>query len=427
MTPGTPDGAGPVTPTSSLVEVDEHQERILRAAARLASEQVDLRSAAGRTLAADVVAARDVPTFDNSGMDGFAVRFADVRDAAPGRPVALDVVADVPAGSSLDPDLLPGQAVRIMTGAAIPTQADTVVPFEDTREGLDAGVERITVLSAPSGHGRHVRGRGEDVATGDLLMHGGTRLGAMQVAAALSAGHVTVEVSRTPRVAILSTGDELVTDGSDLAPGQIPESNGPMLAELARAADATVVELGSTGDDDAALLDLIRELSTRADVIVLTGGVGTGAHDVVKSALGGAGLMDFLRVRMQPGKPQGFGVTASGQLLFGLPGNPVSAAASWEVSVRPALLALQGRSGPAHRTMRLQAATGWPSPPDRRQYVPVVLDTTDPAAWTVRPASAGHSGSHLVGSLAHADAWAVVPADISRVEAGMLVEVMLAP
>lgn len=411
---------------SSLVEVEEHQERILAAAARLATERVDLRSAAGRTVAVDVLAARDVPTFDNSAMDGFAVRFADVADAAADRPVVLDVVADVAAGSSLDPALLPGQAVRLMTGAAVPTQADTVVPFEDTLEGLSTGAGRITVLGGPSTRGRHVRGRGEDVSAGDLLLRAGTRLGAMQVAAALSTGHVTVDVVRTPRVAILSTGDELVTDGSDLAPGQIPESNGPMLAELARAADATVVEVGSISDDDGALLGLVRDLSTRADVIALTGGVGTGAHDVVKSALGGAGLMDFLRVRMQPGKPQGFGVTASGQLLFGLPGNPVSAAASWEVFVRPALLALQGRSGPAHRTLRLPAAVGWPSPPQRRQYVPVVLDTTDPAAWAVRPVSAGHSGSHLVGSLAGAEAWAVVPTDVDRVEPGDLVDVMLA-
>ena len=416
-----------MTSHDSLVDVDEHQARVVRAAARLDTERVDLRSAAGRTLASDVRAARDVPTFANSAMDGFAVRFADVSGASPGRPVTLDLVADVAAGSSLDPAMLPGQAVRVMTGAAVPTQADTVVPFEDTQEGLSNGKGRVTVLAAPSARGRHVRRRGEDVATGDLLLRAGTRLGATQVAAALSTGHVVVEVVRTPRVAILSTGDELVTDGSDLAPGQIPESNGPMLAELARAADATVVEAGSVGDDDASLLRVVEELSTTVDVVVLTGGVGTGAHDVVKSALGGAGLMDFLRVRMQPGKPQGFGVTASGQLLFGLPGNPVSAAVSWEVFVRPALLALQGRSGPAHRTIRLRAAAGWPSPKDRRQYVPVVIDSTDPSAWTVRPTSAGHSGSHLVGSLARADGWAVVPDDVDRVETGMLVDVVLAP
>ncbi len=414
-----------VIPADSLVEVEEHQARILDAAVRLTTERVDLRSAAGRTLAADVLAARDVPTFDNSAMDGFAVRFDDVAGVAPGRPVVLEVVADVPAGSSLDPALLPGQAVRIMTGAAVPSQADTVVAFEDTQEGLSDGSGRITVLAAPRERGRHVRRRGEDVAAGDLLLRAGTRLGAMQVAAALSVGHVAIEVARTPRVAILSTGDELVTDGSDLAPGQIPESNGPMLADLARSADATVVRTGSVDDDDASLLRVIDELSGTADVIVLTGGVGTGSHDVVKSALGSAGLMGFLRVRMQPGKPQGFGVTATGQLLFGLPGNPVSAAVSWEVFVRPALLALQGRSGPSHRKVRLRAATAWPSPPERRQYVPVTLDTTDPAAWQVRPASSGHSGSHLVGSLARADAWAVVPAGVDRVEAGALVEVML--
>ncbi|MDF1704092.1 MAG: molybdopterin molybdotransferase MoeA, partial [Aeromicrobium sp.] len=375
-----------MTGQDSLIEVEEHQERILRAASRLPTERVDLRSATGRTLAADLVAARDVPTFDNSAMDGFAVRFADVAGAAPAHPVVLEVVADVPAGSALDPDVRPGQAVRLMTGAAVPTQADTVVAFEDTQEGLFPASDRITVLTAPSEPGRHVRRRGEDVVVGDLLLAAGTRLGPLQVAAALSVGHVHVEVTRVPRLAILSTGDELVTDGADLAPGQIPESNGPMLASLARATGALVVEERAVGDDDASLLQVIEELSTRADVVVLTGGVGTGAHDVVKSALGGAGLLDFFRVRMQPGKPQGFGVTDAGQLIFGLPGNPVSAAASWEVFVRPALLALQGRTGPAHRTIRLRTGEGWSSPPDRRQYVPVVIDTSDPGAWTVRPA-----------------------------------------
>lgn len=415
------------TTTASLIEVEDHQAQVLRAVARLDTEQVDLRSAAGRTLAVDVVAVRDVPTFDNSAMDGFAVRFSDVQGAAPQAPVVLEIVGDVPAGFASDPDLHPGQAVRLMTGAPVPSEADTVVPFEDTREGLSDPSGRITVVGSPTQRGRHVRSRGEDIASGDLLLRAGTRLGALQVAAALSVGHVAVEVTRTPRVAILSTGDELVTDGSDLAPGQIPESNGPMLAALARAAGAMVVEAGSVGDDDASLLRVIDELSTTADVVVLTGGVGTGTRDVVKSALGGAGLMDFHRVRMQPGKPQGFGVTPSGQLLFGLPGNPVSAAVSWEVFVRPALLALQGRSGPSHRTLRLPAATGWPSPPDRRQYVPVVLDTTDPTGWQVRPTSSGHSASHLVGSLAHTDAWAVIPVGVDHVEAGTLVEVMLVP
>ena len=410
--------------SAETVSVSDHQQRVLAATRRLPAERVPLREAAGRTLATDVTAVLDVPAFDNSAMDGFAVLWADVSTASPDHPVTLDVVGDLPAGSALDPHLAPGQAVRIMTGSVLPTSADTVIPFEDTRDGLSDG-PRVTVLAAPRHEGRHVRRRGEDVAVGTLLLHAGARLGPRHVAAALSAGHTEVEVVRAPRIAVFSTGSELVDDGSPLTRGQIPESNGAMIAQLAAEAGVEVLHVGVVADDDEHLVKVLRDVEHETDAVVLTGGVSAGAYDVVKSALGATGDMGFWKVRMQPGKPQGFGSTADGRLLFGLPGNPVGAAVSWEVFVRPALLAMQGRADVHRRMVRLPVTEGWRVSPGRTQYVTVALDTTDPTQWRLRPLSVGCSGSHLVATLAQADGYAVVPEGADAVQAGDLVDVLL--
>ncbi len=411
---------------SDVIEVEDHLANILGSIPRLSSETIALRQADGLTLATDLIAAHDIPAFENSSMDGFAVLYADVVDATPDRPVVLEIVADIPAGTALDPAIAPGQAARLMTGSMMPTSADTVVPFEHTVEGLTDELTRVTVTQAPHRQGVFVRHPAEDVAVGDLLIRAGTRLGPRQLAAALAAGLVEAEVVRSPRIAVVSTGSELVTDGSTPEPGQIPDSNSPMLAGLAREAGAEIVLIGSIKDHDSEVLEIVQELErVSADVVVFTGGISAGAYDVVKSALGGKGLMQFTSVRMQPGKPQGFGIAPSGLVLFGLPGNPVSTAVSWEVFVRPALLAMQGRTDIRRRLTRVTAVTGWTSPPGRRQYTPVTLDTSDPGRWTVVPASSGHSGSHLVGSLALADGYAVIPAEVDLVEPGDEVDVMV--
>lgn len=410
-----------------MIEVEDHLSRVLAAARTLPAEPVAVRHATGRTLATSGTAVHDIPSFENSSMDGYAVRFDDVAHASTGHPVDLEVVADLPAGSPADPPLRPGQAVRLMTGSALPSAADTVVPFEHTVDGLTADLPaHVLITTAPRQRGAFVRRQADDVAAGDTMVLAGSQLGPRHVGALLAAGIETVEVTRQPRVAVVSTGSELVTGTSTLTRGQVRESNGPMLAGLAQQAGAELMHVGTVVDDDDAVLGAVRRLEEAgADVIVFTGGVSAGAYDVVKSALGGTGQMRFSAVRMQPGKPQGLGTTPGGVLLVGLPGNPVSAAVSWEVFVRPALLQMQGRAHLDRRTARLPTATGWRTPPDRRQYVPVALDTSDPAAWTVHPVSAGHSGSHLVGSLAHADGYAVVPASVEVVEAGQLVDVML--
>jgi len=386
--------------------------------------RVPVAAALGRTLVEPLRAAVDIPVFDNSAMDGFAVRFDDVKDATDAAPVRLTVVGDLPAGSPLDPPIGPGEAVRIMTGSAVPTAADAIVPFESTAGGLADSLGEITVLAAPRGLGAHIRRRGEDVAAGGELLPAGVELGALQLAAAAAAGVGDVVVARRPRVAVVSTGSELVTSGRPLERGQIPESNSQLLAGLAEGAGAEVVLRLTVDDEGDGPARAVAEASALgADVVVFSGGVSAGAYEVVKNTL--AGAMEFAKIAMQPGKPQGFGSTDDGVLLFGLPGNPVSAAVSFEVFVRPALLAMQRRAELHRPTLRLPAATGWRTPPGRRQYLPAAIDRSDPARWTVRPATAGGSGSHLAGGLARAQAYAMVPAEVDAVEAGDTVDVML--
>lgn len=405
-----------------LLAVEDHLATILVAVRPVETVSVSVSAARGRTLRTPLCAAVDIPVFDNSAMDGFAVRFDDVADAAPEAPVRLRVVADLPAGTSLDPALSPGEAARIMTGAPVPSAATAIVPFEDTSGGLADSLEIVEVLRAPTAAGAHVRRRADDARAGDELLPAGVLLGPLQLAAAAAAGVAEVEVSRTPRIAIVSTGSELVAPGAPLAYGQIPESNSELLAGLAAEAGAEVV-LRTRVDDEG---EGPREAVTAAerlgaDVVVFSGGVSAGAYEVVKSTLGD--VMAFTKLRMQPGKPQGFGRAPSGMLLFGLPGNPVSAAVSFEVFVRPALLRMQGRTELDRPLLRLPAAVGWRTPPARAQYLPVTIDRSDPAGWRVVPATRG--ASHLAGGLGRAEAYAVVPASVVEVAAGDAVDVML--
>ena len=390
----------------------------------MAAGAVPVSAALGRTLREPLRARVDIPVFDNSAMDGFAVRFDDVADAAPDRPVRLQVVADLPAGTALDPPLAAGEAARIMTGSPVPTAADAIVPFEDTVGGLADSLGEIAVERAPWARGAHVRRQGEDARTGDVLLPAGVALGPLQLGAAAAAGVAEVVVSRRPRVVVVSTGSELVPPGEPLERGQIPESNSELLAGLVAEAGCEVVLRLSVPDEGDGPADAVAAASALgADVVIFSGGVSAGAYEPVKNSL--AGVMEFTKVAMQPGKPQGFGVTDEGMLLFGLPGNPVSAAVSFEVFVRPALLAIQGRTALDRPILRLTAAQGWRTPPGRRQYLAAAIDRTDPARWTVRPATAGGSGSHLAGGLARAEAYAIVPAEAEAVAAGDQVDVML--
>jgi len=413
-----------ITDGSMTRSVEEHLAEILAAVQVLPSESIAVRDAIGRTVAHDVLAAEQIPVFDNAAMDGFAVRRADVASASPDTPVVLEVVADIPAGSHEDPALGPGQAARIMTGAPIPTDADAVVPVEQTVEGFTAHIgDSITVRQAPTGAG-HIRKAGEDLRVGDVVVPAGTRIGPFQASAMNAAGVAFVDVAAAPRVAIVSTGSELRTPGEILDRGEIPESNSALLAGLVEAAGG-VVAIQRKVLDDPELLHAVVDGLADIDVVIMSGGVSAGAYEPVRQAFGATGQMRFVHVAMQPGKPQGFGRLENGRLLFGFPGNPVSVAVSFEMFARPALLALQGRSDIHRPRIRIPAAESWRTPRGRRQLLPAVVDRSDPERWTVRPAHAGGSGSHMAGGLARAEAIAIIPAEVDVVEAGDLVDVML--
>jgi molybdopterin molybdotransferase len=398
--------------------VAEHRDAILAATTPLTQVRVLITDAWGRTTAEPVVATLEIPAFDNSAMDGYAVR---VGDGA----VPRTVVADIPAGVAPGARIGPGEAARIMTGAPLPVGADAIVPHEQTAEPFrDVAPESLIHLHAEPTPGAHIRGRGDDVSVGDVVVAAGERLGALQRSAAAAAGAASVLVRPAPRVVVIASGDELVAPGDPVGPGQIPESNGLLLDGLVRGADAVVTELIRVGDDPAVLRRVLARVEADApDAIVLTGGASVGAYEVVREVLEPTGVQ-FLTVAMQPGKPQGHGAIG-GIPVFCLPGNPVSVAVSFEAFVRPALLQMQGRRDVLRPVVRLRVSNGWRTPPAREQFMPVAIDRSDPAAWTVRPATAGGSGSHRAGALALAEAWAVVPASVDEVAAGDAVDVML--
>lgn len=410
----------------AFIPVETYLASILAEVSPVSTETIPVRAALGRTLRANALAASGIPVFDNSAMDGFAVLYDDVRRATPDAPAALSVIADLPAGSADDPSLSPGTAVRIMTGAPVPSDADTIVPFEHTVGGLDESLGKILISTRPRLLGAHIRRAGEDVVAGDEIVSAGIALSPLHLSAIAASGVAEVTVSRAPLIAVVSTGSELVTPGRPLRHGQIPESNGTLLSALAAETGCALAHSAVIPDDTRHLRRLLDELDDRApeeriDVVVFSGGISAGAYEVVREGLGA--LLTFPRVEMQPGRPQAFGRVNGDCLAFGLPGNPVSVAISFEVFVRPALLALQGRTSIHRPVIALPASRGWSSTLGRRHYLPVTIDTSDPRGWCVAPASA--EGSHRAGSLALADAFAIIPPEVGEVGAGDRVDVML--
>lgn len=404
-----------------MISVEEHLRTILATVAPGRTVTVPVADALGSTLAVDAQSRLDIPLFRNSAMDGYAMRYADVAAASAHHPVTLRVIADIPAGSPDDPPLHPGEAARIMTGAPLPTDADAIVPVEQTEGGGWNDEPDVVILQAPAS-GAHIRLAAADVSAGDTVLLAGERLGARHLAAAAASGITSLVVRAAPRVAVISTGSELMAPGMPLERGQIPESNSVLLAGLVAETDARVVSTQTVPDDADALRETLAEAETVADLVVLSGGVSVGAYDVVKQVL--AGTVETVAVAMQPGKPQAFGVLVGGTPVFGLPGNPVSVAVSFEVFVRPALLRMLGRTELARPVHSAVVDAGWRTPPGRRQYMPVAISRTD-AALHISPATRGGSGSHLVGGLARAQGYAIVGADVTEVHPGDVLPVML--
>jgi len=373
-----------------------------------------LARALGLVLGEDLLAPLDLPPFDNSAMDGYAVMAADVARL----PASLPVSQDIPAGRTDTQPLQAGTAARIMTGAPIPDGADVIVPVERT----DGGAETVRIDDAPP-PGIHLRRRGEDVREGAVVLPAGRVIGPAQIGVAAALGLAALPVHRPLRVLLLSTGTELVAPGLPLGPGQIYESNAAMLAAAFTEIGAETTTAHFVEDDVTAFRSRLADAATDVDLIVTSGGVSAGAYEVVKDALTGQGV-EFAKVRMQPGMPQGAGrVGAGGEAatpIVTLPGNPVSSFVSFEVFLRPAVRAAMGHRDPMRPTLHLPLSAPLDSPAGKRQFRRGVLDA---AAATVAPW--GGPGSHLLGWLAGADCMLVVREDVTHADAGEVVEVWL--
>ncbi|GAA4152159.1 molybdopterin molybdotransferase MoeA [Streptomyces tunisiensis] len=425
-----------------LWSVDEHLDDILATVRPLDPIELHLLDAQGCVLVEDITVPVSLPPFDNSSMDGYAVRVADIAGASEEYPASLEVVGDVAAGAADPVHVGPGQAARIMTGAPLPPGAETVVPVEWTDGGLGEGPAagmRARSLAPDGATGQvavyrpaparaHVRAQGSDVRAGDRVLEAGTVLGPPQISLLAAVGRGTVRVRPRPRVVVLSTGSELVQPDEPLRPGQIYDSNSFALTAAARDAGAIAYRVGAVADDAETLRDTIEDQLVRADLMVTSGGVSVGAYDVVKEALAHAGDEDepgsgveFRRLAMQPGKPQGFGSIGPDHTpLLALPGNPVSSYVSFELFVRPAIRTLMGLQDVHRPRVRaeLRAEKALTSPKGRRQFLRCRY-----ADGVVTPV--GGAGSHLVAALAQANALVVVPEDVEDVAPGTEVEVVL--
>ncbi|HEX6921532.1 MAG TPA: gephyrin-like molybdotransferase Glp [Actinomycetes bacterium] len=401
-----------------MKSVDQHLADILRGIEPIAPLELQLLDAHGCILAETVRSDVDLPPFDNSSMDGYAVRVEDVAAASEATPVRLPVVGDVAAGSQSVYRVQPGLSTRIMTGAPVPAGADAVVPIEWT----DHGLASVTIVQAPQ-PGQNIRRQGEDVRAGEVVLAEGTRLGPGQIGLLAAVGRDRVVVRPRPRVVIISTGSELVEPGQPTTSGQIHESNSFILTTAAREAGALAFRVGIVPDEPRQLLDAIEDQLIRADLVLTSGGVSVGAYDVVKEVLSRLGTVEFDRVAMQPGKPQGFGTIGPDSTpIITLPGNPVSAYVSFEVFVRPVIRRMLGVE-PLHRPMVLAVALEpLSSPAGKRQFARAWLDVQE-GRYVVRPV--GGPGSHLVGDLAQANAFMVIPEQVTEVPAGSAVEVMV--
>ncbi|MGP3949196.1 molybdotransferase-like divisome protein Glp [Streptomyces sp. 7N604] len=443
-----PGAAGEARDDDRVWTVTEHLQDILRHVRPLEPIELQLLDAQGCVLVEDVTVPTALPPFDNSSMDGYAVRTVDVTGASEEYPAVLTVIGDIAAGCGELPVVGPGEAARIMTGAPIPPGAEAVVPVEWTDGGTGGGpaAGMPAAAQAPEGSGgevrvhrsaeagAHIRARGSDVTVGELALTAGTVLGPSQIGLLAAIGRGSVRVRPRPRVVVVSTGSELAQPGEVLTTGRIYDSNSFALTAAARDAGAIAYRVGAVADDAATLRSTIEDQLIRADIIVTSGGVSVGAYDVVKEALspfevagedgspaaGAVGRVEFRKLAMQPGKPQGFGRIGRDRTpLLALPGNPVSSYVSFELFVRPAIRSLMGLDPVERETVRAVCPQGIrSSPKGKRQFLRGRY-----ADGVVTPV--GGAGSHLVKALAHANALIIVDEETTSVEPGAEVAVVL--
>ena len=399
-------------------------ERVLSACSPLDSETVPLLEAAYRVIATDARAPMPHPPWTNSAMDGFAVRAEDVRGASAASPVRLRVIENVPAGGFPQLTVGAGEATRVMTGAPIPDGADGVIRIEHTSAWHSSGSPAEIDVLRDDDAGRNVRQRGEDYAAGDALVARGELLTAARVGLLASIGTAAVDVSRRPRVAILSTGDELAgpDEYDEVRAGRrIADSNSAALAAAIQAAGGSAQPLG-VARDDLAEIAMRLDAARGADVLVTTAGASVGDHDVVKDALERSGFeLDFWRVRMRPGSPVSFGRMGR-TLVFGLPGNPVSALVTFHVLVAPALRALLGRADVHSPVERVVLAEPMPTKAGLAHFLRVRLERA--AGAPARATLTGPQGSGILTSIGRADGLLVIPEDLNGLEAGAEADVL---
>ena len=386
---------------------------------------VDLQNSLGMILSQNITSPVDIPLFENSQMDGFAVKSENVSGASPDRPISLRVIADIPAGTFPNFILQDGEAARIMTGAPLPQGADLVIPVEDTNQGnkLDRSAFAVDLQIFHAGRrGDFIRPRGQDIRQGQEVLPLGKRLRPQDVGLLATLGISRVPVYKLPRIAILSTGDELIPVDQPLQPGKIHDANSHLLRALLERFKVEVIQLGIVADDEDSVMNCLdRAVSERADIIISTAGVSVGAFDYVRVVLEKFGKVEFWRVNIRPGKPIAFG-QYKGIPLIGLPGNPVSAYVGFEVFVSSALQKLSGMVGPSRR--EYDAKLAQPIESDGREsYLRCRIDQVN-GEMIVR-LTESHQGSGNIFSLVQASGLLIIPSGVKSLPAGSLVKVWL--
>jgi molybdopterin molybdotransferase len=400
-----------------MLSVDEARQRIIQNFSQLDAETVSIEAASGRVLFEDIISGLDLPAFSNSGMDGFAVRSMDIQGASREHPVHLAVSMDIPAGAAPRSALHPGEAARIMTGAMLPEGADCIVPVEQTdRAGQNSTSHASSTVNiyTASQVGEYVRPKGQDIKSGQQVLSGGRILQPEDIGLLATLGFAKAKVFRLPRVAILSSGDEIVPPGTPLAPGKIHDSNSFMLEALVLRAGGKPFRLGVAADSLEAVRSLLDQAaSLSVDLILTSAGVSVGAFDFIRALVESEGQLDFWRVNMRPGKPVAFG-RFKGTPLIGLPGNPVSAYVGFEVFVRPVIARLSGLVNLGHHAVKVVVGEAIESD-GRESYLRAVLKSE---GGKIVAYLTGHQGSGNLYSLVKANALLIVPSGVKSLPIG---------